>query len=40
LADAGWHVFDDGRLPQDVTPAALYAKMLADGPELILGAGH
>jgi hypothetical protein len=28
LSDAGWHVFDDGRLPQDVTPAALFEKMM------------
>jgi hypothetical protein len=37
LADAGWHVFDDGRLPQDVTPADLYRKMRADVPALVLG---
>lgn len=29
LSDAGFHVFDDGRLPQDVTPSALYEKLLA-----------
>lgn len=29
LADAGYHVFDDGRLPQDVTPADLYLGLLA-----------
>lgn len=28
MSDAGWHVFDDDRLPQDVTPAALYAQMM------------
>jgi hypothetical protein len=28
LADAGFHVFDDGRLPQDVVPAELYRKLL------------
>ncbi len=28
LADAGYHVFDDGRLPQDVTPADLYLGLL------------
>jgi hypothetical protein len=28
LADGGWHVFDDGRLPQDVTPSELYRAML------------
>ncbi len=27
MADAGWHVFDDGRLPQDVMPIELYRKM-------------
>jgi hypothetical protein len=29
LADAGYHVFDDGRLPQDVVPAELFEAMLA-----------
>jgi hypothetical protein len=29
LTDAGWHTFSDGRLPQDVTPAALYRKLMA-----------
>lgn len=29
LADAGWHVFDDGRLPQDVVPAELFEGLLA-----------
>lgn len=28
LCDAGFHVFDDGRIPQDVTPAALYSALL------------
>jgi hypothetical protein len=28
LADAGYHVFTDGRLPQDVTPAELYRQLL------------
>jgi hypothetical protein len=28
LADAGYHVFDDGRLPQDVVPSELYRKLL------------
>jgi hypothetical protein len=28
LTDAGYHLFNDGRLPQDVTPAALYRKLL------------
>lgn len=29
LSDAGFHVFDDGRLPQDVTPSDLYGKLAA-----------
>lgn len=29
LADAGFHVFDDGRLPQDVVPAELYRALMA-----------
>ncbi len=29
LCDAGFHVFDDGRLPQDVTPAALFEALKA-----------
>ena len=29
LADAGFHVFDDGRLPQDVVPAELFRKLLS-----------
>lgn len=28
LADAGYHVFDDGRLPQDVVPAELFRKLI------------
>lgn len=28
LADAGFHVFDDGRLPQDVVPAELFRQLL------------
>lgn len=28
LADAGYHVFDDGRLPQDVAPAELFRRLL------------
>lgn len=27
LADAGFHIFDDGRLPQDVVPSELYRKL-------------
>lgn len=29
MCNAGFHVFDDGRIPQDVTPAALYAKLIS-----------
>lgn len=29
MTDSGWHTFTDGRLPQDVTPAALYRKLMA-----------
>jgi hypothetical protein len=29
LADAGYHVFGDGRLPQDVVPAELFEALLA-----------
>lgn len=28
MSDAGWHVFNDKRLPQDVTPGALFAQMM------------
>lgn len=28
MSDAGFHVFDDGRIPQDVTPAALYHELM------------
>lgn len=28
LADAGFHIFDDGRLPQDVVPAELFRALL------------
>ena len=27
LTDSGYHLFNDGRIPQDVTPAALYRKL-------------
>lgn len=37
MSDAGWHVFDDGRLPQDVTPAALYRKMMTMPGQYIVG---
>jgi hypothetical protein len=37
LADAGFHVFDDDRLPQDVVPAELYRKLLAmPGTQLVI----
>lgn len=39
LADASYHVFNDGRLPQDVVPAELYAA-LVDKPCWILKPGH
>lgn len=39
LADAGWHVFDDGRLPQDVVPAELFAGLL-DMPGWFMIPGH
>jgi hypothetical protein len=28
LADAGFHVFNDGRLPQDVVPAELFRALV------------
>lgn len=31
LTDAGFHLFDDGRLPQDVTPGALFRRAGAVG---------
>lgn len=38
LADAGFHVFDDGRLPQDVVPAELYRQlMMLPGQWLVPG---
>lgn len=36
LTDAGYHLFDDGRIPQDVTPAALYRKLKAMPGTLVL----
>jgi hypothetical protein len=36
MADAGFHVFTDGRLPQDVTPGALRARLVELGPALII----
>lgn len=39
LADAGYHVFDDGRLPQDVVPAELFDALLAR-PGWFLIPGH
>lgn len=35
LSDAGWHVFDDGRLPQDVTPSELFRAMLMQPTAMI-----
>lgn len=37
MSDAGWHIFDDGRLPQDVTPAALYRQMMRMPGQYIVG---
>jgi hypothetical protein len=39
LADAGYHVFDDGRLPQDVVPAEMYTELLSR-PGWFLIPGH
>lgn len=39
LADAGYHVFDDGRLPQDVLPAELFVALLSR-PGLFRIPGH
>lgn len=36
LTDAGYHVFDDGRLPQDVTPGALFTRLMDLGPALVI----
>jgi hypothetical protein len=36
LTDAGFHVFTDGRLPQDVTPGALRARLMELGPALVI----
>jgi hypothetical protein len=35
-----WHVFDDDRLPQDVTPGALRARMIEMGPALVIRPGQ
>lgn len=41
LTDAGFHVFDDGRLPQDVVPAELFRQMLElPGKWLVPGNEH
>lgn len=37
MSDAGWHAFTDGRLPQDVTPAALYRQMMTMPGQYIVG---
>lgn len=39
LADAGYHVFDDGRLPQDVVPAELFDALIGR-PGWFLIPGH
>lgn len=40
MSDAGWHVFQDGRLPQDVTPGVLRARMIEMGPALVIVPGN
>lgn len=40
LSDAGWHVFEDGRLPQDVTPSELFRAMLVGFTEMIWRPGQ
>jgi hypothetical protein len=39
MSDAGFHVFDDGRLPQDVVPAELYRALIAMPGTLVLHPG-
>jgi hypothetical protein len=39
MADAGFHVFNDRRLPQDVTPSALHSGLLALPGTLVLHPG-
>lgn len=39
LTDAGFHVFNDGRLPQDVTPGGLHGRLLELGPALVIRPG-
>lgn len=39
MADAGYHVFTDGRLPQDVTPGALFGKLTSMYPAAIIRPG-
>jgi hypothetical protein len=36
LADAGYHVFDDGRLPQDVVPAELFRALIERPGQFII----
>jgi hypothetical protein len=36
LADAGYHAFDDGRLPQDVVPAELYHRLLSSPGQFLI----
>lgn len=40
LSDAGWHVFEDGRLPQDVTPSELFRAMLVQPTEMMWRPGY
>lgn len=39
MSDAGFHVFDDGRLPQDVVPSALYRQLLSLSGQRCTGDG-
>lgn len=40
LTDAGFHVFTDDRLPQDVTPSALRARLIELGPVAVIRPGQ
>lgn len=35
MSDAGYHVFNDGRLPQDVVPSDLHGELLRQGARLL-----
>lgn len=40
LEDAGWHLFDDGRLPGNVTPSELYRQVIKMGPVAMSSIGN